>query len=238
MTIKDTIESYRKRRNQLMPLILGGAAVLLVVVGIVIVVSSMGGGGLGKLFATKTPTPTITPTPTNTLPPTDTPTITPTITVTATPTASIIYSYVVKEGETLDAIIKSQGLADTPNALIIIYMLNPTIDPATGFITVGQTIILPPPNLPLPTSTPIPTGLAPGSRITYRVMPGDSLGLIANKLNSTVDAIVLANKTALPDGASTILYPGQVLIVPINLVTPVPTKAPTSTPTPTVAATP
>jgi len=231
MTITNTIESYRKRRKQLLPLILGGAAVLLVVVGIIIVVMSLSGGGF-TLFATKTPTQTNTPTPTNTLPPTETPTITSTPTVTATPTASTRYLYVVKEGETLTSIIQSEGLADTPNALIIIYMLNPTIDPATGFITVGQTIILPPPNYPLPASTPIPTGLAPGFRITYRVMPLDSLTLIANRFNSTVDAIVLANKAALPDGASTILSPGQLLLVPVNLVTPVPTVIPTATATP------
>ena len=49
------------------------------------------------------------------------------------------------------------------------------------------------------------------------------LGGIANKFNSTVDAIVLANKTVLKDGVSSILYPGELLIVPIDLVTPVPT---------------
>ena len=231
MTITNTIESYRKRRKQLLPLILGGAAVLLVVVGIIIVVMSLSGGGF-TLFATKTPTQTNTPTPTNTLPPTETPTITSTPTVTATPTASTRYLYVVKEGETLTSIIQSEGLADTPNALIIIYMLNPTIDPATGFITVGQTITLPPPNYPMPASTPIPTGLAPGFRITYRVMPLDSLTLIASRFNSTIDAIVLANKAALPDGISTILSPGQLLLVPVNLVTPVPTVIPTATATP------
>ncbi|MCX6033407.1 MAG: LysM peptidoglycan-binding domain-containing protein, partial [Chloroflexi bacterium] len=62
--------------------------------------------------------------------------------------------------------------------------------------------------------------------------PGDGLSLIANKLNSTVDAILLANKTSLPDGASTILSPGQLLLVPINLVTPVPTVTPTASATP------
>jgi LysM repeat protein len=236
MTIKDTIESYRKRRNQSMPLILGGVAILLVVVGVVIVVTSINGGGVAKLFATKTPTPTITPMPTNTLPPTDTPTITPTPTVTPTATPSSVYDYVVLEGDTLTSIVKAKNLGD--NGLILIYILNPKIDPATGFITVGQTIQLPPPNYPLPTSTPLPTGLAPGAHITYRVMPGDSLGSIANKFNSTIDAIVLANKAALPDGAKSLIYPGQLLIVPINLVTPVPTKVATATPTPTVTATP
>jgi LysM repeat protein len=231
MTISNTIDSYRKRRKQLLPLILGGAAVLLVVIGIIIVVMSLGRSGF-TLFPTKTPTPTITPSPTNTPTPTETPTITSTPTVTATPTFSAIYSYVVKEGEYLSTIIDAQGLADTPNALIIIFMLNPTIDPMTGFITVGQTILLPPPNYPIPTPTPLPTGLVPGSKITYRVMPGDSLGSISNKFNSTIKSLLLLNKDALKNGEASIIYPGQLMIVSINLVTPVPTVSPTATATP------
>ncbi len=240
-TIKKTIDSYRKRRNQLMPLILGGLAIVLVALGVVIIVTSANGGGLAKLFATKTPTPTITFTPSSTPTLTETPTITLTPTITSTPTASANYDYVVQEGDTLYSIIDAQGLADTPNALIIIYILNPKIDPLTGFIEVGQTIIVPPPGSSLPAPTSIPTGLASGSRITYRVLPGDSLGSIANQWNSTVDAIIKANQSILPDGIESVIYPGQLLQVPINLVTPVPTKTNTPTPsavTPTATATP
>jgi LysM repeat protein len=236
MTINDTIESYRKRRNQLTPLILGGLAILLVIVGIVIVVTSLRGGGLAKLFATKTPTPTITPLPTETPTQTFTATITTTPTITPTATPSSVYDYVVLEGDTLTSIVKAKNLGD--NGLILIYILNPNIDPITGSITVGQTIKLPPPNYPIPTSTPIPTGLAPGTRISYLVLPGDSLGGIANKFRSTSDQIVLANKTLLAKGVSTIIQPGWILIVPINLVTPAPTKAATSTPKLTATVTP
>ena len=76
------------------------------------------------------------------------------------------------------------------------------------------------------------TGLAVGAKITYRVMPGDSLGGIASKFNSTVAGIVAANKTALTNGETSIIYPGWLLQVPINLVTPVPTFTLTITPTP------
>jgi LysM repeat protein len=138
----------------------------------------------------------------------------------------------VKENEYLSTIITAQGLGDTPNALIIIFMLNPTIDPVTGYITVGQTILLPPPNYPLPTPTPLPTGLAPGAKITYRVMPGDSLGSISTKFNSTIASLLLLNKGVLTNGQASIIYPGQLLVVSINLVTPVPTIAPTATATP------
>jgi LysM repeat protein len=228
MTITNTIESYRKRRKQLLPLILGGAAVLLVVVGIIIVVMSLRGGGF-TLFATKTPTPTITPSPTNIPSPTITPTITPTPTETPTGTPSGPENYIVQEGDTLTSIVKAKNLGD--NGLILIYILNPGIDPGTGFITVGQTIILPNPGMALPASTPLPTGLAPGANITYRVMPGDSLASIANKLHSIVDRIVLANKATLINGTSSILYPGELLIIPIDLVTAVPTVTSTATAT-------
>ena len=231
MTINETIKSYRKRRNRLTPLILGGVAVLLVVIGIIIVVTSLRGGGLTKLIATRTPTPTITPVPTNTPTLTETPTITPSPTITPTATPSTVYDYVVQEGDNLYTILDAHNL--TVNDLILIYILNPEIDPATGFITVAQTIKLPPPNYPLPTSTPLPTGLPAGSRITYLVMPGDSLGGIANKFNSTIVAIVAANQTLLKHGEKSIIYPGEKLLVPINLVTPVPTKAQTATPTAT-----
>ena len=229
MTINDTIESYRKRRNRLMPLILGGLAILLVIVGVIIVVTSLRGGGLAKLVATETPTPTNTTVPTDTPTLTETPTVTSTPTITSTPTPSSVYDYIVVEGDNLTTIANAHNLGD--NGLILIYILNPTIDPATGAITVGQTIKLPPPNFPIPTTTPIPTGLAPGSRISYLVMPGDSLGGIANKLNSTIVAIVAANQTLLKNGATSVIYPGEILLVPINLVTAVPTKATTSTPT-------
>lgn len=231
MTIKETIESYRKRRKQMMPMIAGAAAVLLVVIGIVIVVISLSGGSKISLFATKTPTPTITPSPTNTPSPTATPTITDTPTITPTATASAPYPYVVQQGDTLFSIVQAQGLGD--NGLVLIYLLNPSIDPLTGNIFVGQTIILPPPGFPFPTPTPLPTNLPNGSRISYFVTPGDSLLLIASKFNSTVEAIIKANPTLLKDGEASVIYPGWTLLVPINIATPVPTPVPTVTPTAT-----
>jgi LysM repeat protein len=218
-------------------------AVLLVIVGIIIVVTSMNGGGLAKLLATKTPTPTITPTETNTPVPTDTMTITPSPTVTSTSTPSGPQNYTVLEGDTLTSIVQSHNLGS--NGLILIYLLNPLvkdpttgvttgIDPSTAAIQVGQTIVIPNPGMKLPTSTALPTGLVPGSRITYQVLPGDSLAAIANKMNSTVAAIVAANQSIMKtDGANTVLYQGELIIIPIDLVTPVPTKAATATPTAT-----
>jgi LysM repeat protein len=237
MTIKNTIESYRKRRNQLIPLLIGIGVILLVVIGVVLIVISLGGGKPGSWnpFASQTLTPTNTFTPTDTPTPSDTPTITPTPTITGTATPSAPFEYVVKQGETLTTIIKDNNLGD--NALINILILNPSINP--DLIQAGQKIILPPPNYPIVTATPIPSGLAPGARIRYLVMPNDSLGSIAAKFNSTVDAIVrlTENKTVLPNGVATVIHPGQILVVPVNLVAPSATPTATRTPPNPPAAT-
>ncbi len=232
MTINNTIESYRKRRKNLLPFILGGFVILLVVAGIVLLVVSLNGGGGITLFASKTPTPTTTYTPTNTATITLTATITSTPTMTLSPTASAPYSYTVKEGDTLTSIIKSQNLGD--NAIINILILNPNMN--ADLIKVGDVIILPPPNSPLLTPTPLPTNFPAGQRLSYLVLPGDSLGAIAAKFNSTVDAIVAANKTLLPTSATTI-QPGWILLVPYKIATPVPTRAASLTPNATVTPT-
>jgi LysM repeat protein len=219
-----------------MPLIISIAAIILVVIGIIIVVIGFSGGGRGfHLFATDTPTPTITPSPTSTNTPTETPTITPTFTETLTATPSGPYSYVVQQGDYLIKIATDHGL--TESDIVLIFYLNP-YDAAAGKgidpnhpenIQVGQTIMLPPPGMEYPTATPWPTGIAPGTKITYFVMPGDSLGVIAARCNSTVDAIVTANKDILVDGATTNIYPGWLLLVPVNIATPVPTAISTAT---------
>lgn len=238
MSISDTISSYRKRRKMPISLIISIAALVLVVIGIIVVVIGFGGGSGGgglRLFATDTSTPTITPSPTNTNTPTETPTITPTFTETLTATPSGPYSYVVQQGDYLIKIANDHGLDEF--GLMLIYYLNPYdpttnagIDPQTGSLFVGQTIMLPPPGMPFPTSTPWPDGIAPGTKITYFVMPGDSLTAIAFKCNSTVAAIVAANKDILVDGEKTAIQYGWLLLVPVNIATPVPTKIPTATP--------
>jgi LysM repeat protein len=245
-----TIEAYRKRRQKKMPVIVGIIAILLVVVGAIILVVGFSNGGGFHLSSTQTPTPTITSSPTTTPTPTETPTTTPTPTDTLTPTPAAPYSYVVQEGDYQGKIIKDHGLSD--NDLLIILILNPyhdpypgaalenSIDPILQIVYVGQKITLPPPGMSLPTATSIPANAPPGFKITYFVLPGDSLGGIANKWNSTVDEIVNANQELLVDGSATVIYPGWTLFVPINIVTPVPTSttAPTATAIPTMTSTP
>ena len=224
--ISSTIESYRKKRqrpNSLIIYILAGFLGLIGIVIIILAVSDMGQGF--HLFVTETPTPTITNSPTFTAQPTQTPTITETPTITPTATASSPFSYIIKEGDTLYDICEELDLGEF--CLLNIYILNPQIDPLNPIIRVGDTVILPYPGMPLPSPTPWPIE---ARQITYFVLPGDSLGAIANKFNSSVDAIVKANKGILED-ASSIIYPGIKLVIPINIITPIPTITPTSTPT-------
>jgi LysM repeat protein len=226
----NVIASYRKKRQQSNVLFVYGTAGLLVLAGLVLLVLWVTGPSkpLNSIFATSTPTPTLTFTPTITPSPTDTPTITATPTLTATGTPSAPFSYTVVEGDSLSTIAQKFNLGD--NGILLILQLNPQIDPATQIIHVGDQIIVPNPGMKLFTSTPIPANLPRGTLVPYTVQPGDSLARIAGLFNSTVDAIVKANNLTNPNAITV----GQLLKVPVNLVTPTATRPPTSTPrTPT-----
>ncbi len=229
--INSTIESYRKRRGRLQPVLIWILAVVFVIGGITILVLSLNGGvGSITLFASKTPTPTITPSPTNTPLPTQTPTLTNTPTQTNTPTPSAPFYYVIQEGDSLTSIAEKFELGE--NGVIQILMINPIIDSITQIIYLGQEILVPPPGWPMPTLTPWPQDAPRGTKITYFVLPGDSLGTIADKFLSTIEEIIKANPDTLEDETS-LIYPGQLLIIPVNLVTAVPTGISTLTATPT-----
>jgi uncharacterized protein YkwD len=97
---------------------------------------------------------------------------------------------------------------------------------------VGQTLRIPPPGTLRATATPIPPDLPRGTRLEYSVLPGDTVAAIAAKFNSRVDDIIAENDL---EDANALLV-GQVLQIPVNLITATATLPPTSTPvTPTVA---
>jgi len=228
------LHSYRKRKRLQGPVLIYGAAGLLVIAGLVLLIVWMSQPmrPLSLLLATDTPTPTITPSATSTVTPSVTPTETATPTITLTSTAAAPFSYTVQEGEYLAIIIEKFGLGD--DGLPLILLLNPysvegasnSIDPATQIVYPGQTIILPNPGMELPTATPIPPDMPRGTKINYTVQAGDSIGGIASRFNSTVEEIVKLNN--LEDVNS--IFIGQILIIPVNLVTATPTRPPTSTP--------
>jgi len=223
------IESYRKRRQKTVPFLVGSVAILLIAVGIGVLALWLTGPDRPtfSFFASPTPTSTETATPTATSTitplPTDTPTETATPTETTTPTASGPFIYVVVEGDTLDSIATKFGV----DVLVLMALNNLTSD----IIRVGDEILIPNPDLTLDTPTPIPTGWR--GTIEYRVAFGDTLETIAARFFSTVEAILAANKDLKNENE---IFVGQVLIIPVNIATPVPTSTPRPSLTLTAAA--
>lgn len=223
MSTKHSVNKYlkpRKKSQQLGPYIIGAVAVVLVLVGIVILVSAFSGKGGGlHLFATKTPTPTITSTPTIT--PSPTMTFTPTELMTATPdvtaTASGPFEYTVQEGDTCYDIAVKYDVD-----LMVLLAINNFGSSCP--IKVGDKIFVPAPGQELDTPTPVPASFR--GDIDYTIQPGDTLAIIAQKFNSTVDAILTKNKLE----STAVLYAGDVIKVPVNIATPVPTVGGTPTP--------
>jgi uncharacterized protein YkwD len=210
-------------------------AIALVVLGVILLLVwlTRPNQPLGGLFATDTPTPTLTFTPTNTPLPSETPTITATSTETVTPTPSEPFPYTIQEGDSLDAIAQRFNLGE--DGILLILDQNPSIiTQSNGVIFVGQEIMIPPPGRTRATSTPIPN-LPRGTLIEYRVLPGDTLAGIAVRFNSLEQNIIEENNI---ENANA-LQVGQVLQIPVNLVTATATLPSTSTPvTPTVAGQP
>jgi len=234
---KNIISSYRKKQK-LGPYIIGGVAILLAIVGIVLLVVYLVGGGGGiqfSLFSSKTPTPTETPTPTPVTPTstatmTSTATETPTITPTQTPSAP--FEYEVQEGDNCTTIAEQFEV----DVEILLVLNNLT---SACFITPGQIILIPAPGQELPTPTPLPTDIAPGTLIEHRVRTGDSLYALAEQFNSTVERIIeetnryrRENDLDEMEDANDI-FVGDILIIPVYIVTPVPSATSTVAPSAT-----
>ena len=228
----NTINSFRKKRQQQGQLLMYGS-IALVLLGLILLIYwlTRPDQPLGQYFATDTPTATVTSTATGTSTPSLTPTITETPTVTVTPTPSAPFDYIIQEGDSLEALSQRFNLgADGPQ--LIYYQNLEQMEANGGVIFVGQTIKIPLPGSVLPTTTPIPPNLPRGTLIEYRVLPGDTLAGIAVRFNSLADNIIEENE--IEDANA--LQAGQILQIPVNLVTPTATLPSTSTPvTPTVA---
>lgn len=224
---QSVIDKFQKRQKML-PYFLGGMAALLVIIGLVVIILVAAGGGnaFGGLFPSKTPTPSATPTETPVLP-TEIPTMTPTITETPTPTMTNTPSgpqlYEVQEGDFCSTIAEKFGVD-----LITLIKINPGILPTAQNacpIKVGDRIIIPAPGQVAPTPTIVPSTIPRGTLIDYMVEPNDTLKIIAAKFRSTIEAIKQANRIT----NENLIYVGQMLKIPVNLVTATPSVAPTST---------
>jgi LysM repeat protein len=237
---KDVIEAYRKQqgRSQKWPRIIFWSFVVIILIAAAgLVYWFTTGGELDvpiSFLASKTPTSTETMTP-SPLPPTLTPTLTPTErppthtpTITPTPTRDSPFIYVVEEGDTLSSLAEEFEV----DVLVLIEANQERLglDSNNPIIRVGDELLIPLPGTQLSTPTPLPEGLPAGTRIEYMVQPGDTLTSIAEKFNSTVEDILERNEI---EDANAIEV-GQIIIVRVNLVTPVPTETPseetTSTP--------
>ncbi len=238
----NALNSFRKRR-QTQGALLRYGAIGLVVLGVILLIVWLTSGSnapLANMFATDTPTATVTFTPTSTHTPTATSTVTLTPTITFTATPSEPFPYTVGEGDSLAVIVDKFSLGkDGIKLILFLNPFNPVtgegVDPTTQIVYPGLVIRLPYPGMPLPTPTPIPADLKPGTKIDYVVELGDTLAGIAAKFNSKEEEIIKENNI---ENANA-LFAGQLLVIPINLVTATPTLPPTSTPiTPTVPGQP
>jgi len=190
------------------------------------------------LKATETPTPTLTltPTATPTMVPTHTPTLVPpTETVGPTATLDGPFTYVVQPDEVCYDIAQKFSVENVEDLIYV----NEWPE-GQCIISVGQEIKVPPPWFKKPTSTPFPEDWVPGTLYEYHVQYGATLASVAQYFNSTIDRIILeTNKYRQQNNitplltTSSALQIGEILIVPVNLVTPTPTNTPTRTMTPT-----
>jgi len=174
---------------------------------------------------------TITPVPyTPMVPPTFTPNVPTMPPATATPVIPAGFSgtilYTVKAGDTVWGIARQFG--STVEAIIQANGL-----PASGFINIGQVLVVPvrdqqtipstfTPAAPAPTQVPDGTGGVPGTGYTtYTVVRGDTLSSIAARFNTTVAVLAQLNGLVNPN----LIYAGQQLRVP-GAAQPAPTPVP------------
>lgn len=239
---KEILDSYRKRKTQSwQTIVLFVGAVLLIILGAAFVITWLTGAKLdiGAIFASKTPTPTVTFTP-SPVPPTATITLTPTESPptdtpepSPEPTREGAVIYTAEENDTFWSIAE---LFDVDIFTLLWYNKDEdrlNLDLTNPILYGGDEVYIPAPDATVPTPTPIPFDLQPGFRVEYIVRPGDSVGSIALALRSTVDDILDYNELEDPNS----IFPGQTLLVRVNLVTPVPTEEGEAESTPGTIAT-
>jgi LysM repeat protein len=227
---KDIINSYRKQQKKQswsnIALFVGAA--LLIILGAAFLIFFLTGEKIsfGSIFASKTPTPTQTFTP-SPIPPTETITLTPTESLptdtpapSPTPTRSGAVIYIAEENDTFASIAER---FEMDIFTLLVYNAAEDrldLDLSNPILFVGDEVLIPAPGATVPTPTPIPFDVLPGFRVEYMVRPGDSIGSIALALRSTVDDILEYNELDDPNS----IFPGQILLVRVNLVTPAPTE--------------
>ena len=179
----------------------------------------------------KSPTP-VTPTNTSTF----TPTITETPTPSLTPTLDGPFDYIVKEDDYYCAQIAEKFGAD----LEVFLSINPDyVSGGNCYIKAGDIVKVPAPWQRMPTATMVPTDIRPGTVIDYFVESGANFNQIAIWFRSTPERIIaetnkyrssIGNTNLLSE--TTPLFIGELLKVPVNIATPIPSATATRTMTP------
>jgi LysM repeat protein len=167
------------------------------------------------------PTASLTAAATPTRLPTATPA--PSVTLTATPVASATpIVHVVKAGETIIYIASDYGTS--PESIM---KANGLDESSARLLHVGQELVIPSTG---PVGGPEPDSTQPPPQVIHEVASGETLSSIADQYDTSVEAILAANKLSSPD----LIYKGQELVVPLMppTATPTPTSTPTLTPTP------
>ena len=107
---------------------------------------------------------------------------------TVTPAADGSVIHTVQAGESLNLIATAYGI--TVGEIKLLNNLT------SDMLSVGQKLIIPTGDVPTTTPSPLPTGLARGAKIKYKVLLGDTLETIAIQFNSRVQTDSAGNPTA------------------------------------------
>jgi LysM repeat protein len=133
-------------------------------------------------------------------------------------------SYVVKPGDTLGAIASRHGVSLDSVLKANNLSLSSVIYPGQKLAIGGQTAVKP--------SAPAPAKPAPAAPAgSYVVKPGDTLGAIASRHGVSLESLLAANRLSL----SSVIYPGQKLVLGGKPAAPSAPTAPAPAPAPAPA---
>lgn len=242
MSFKPSFQSSKeamRRKRQTTTLVFSVLAILLVALGVwMIWMWGSGSSLIADFMATDTPIATGTNEPTGTpLPPSETmiPTASSVPTDGPTSTALAPFQITVESGDSLVSLAEKYGL-DPDLGWLIIMQYN-AMDNTALFL--NQTLIIPHPDAELFTPTPIP---ASAKIVEYLILPGDTGKSIADQFLSTLAGIEDENEGYYEDRYGftfeiNFLRIGDIIRVPVRLVTPTYAPPNTNTPTPAVDGT-
>lgn len=213
---QEVIQDYRRRKRMAEQLpFFYTLGVALILAGAIYLVYRVVNSYLPALVppASDTPAPTEPLAPTQALTPTSPPAqasaLPPAVlsATSASGTRADTIVYTVKQGDTLAGIAAQFNVS-----LQAVIDLNPDLDP--DLISVGQEILIPAAGVQAPSGATAPG--ASGGSLEYTVVEGDTLASIAQRHNTTVDAIVAENNLENAD----VIRIGDILRLPASSAAP------------------